>query len=584
MRVLLLHPEDSPRRGPWTEQRWDLVVDMGKSSAFSEKAWEEQLGCPVLRLDSFRRGVADLKLIGEMFSVGRGRLLDDEGIDWWDLTSVLIAEEVEKVVVLQRMASEISPSAELWATRSGWPINALSAVAGRPVRAVGGNRFGRLASPVTRYAGLLRRFSMVQIRQIFLDKYDSGYQWRSRFASREEALSEPTILLPSAYENVSRMAVSYARLMPAQSFLLVATRQSATQVEIPSNVHLRELATYATADLPTRETASILGDWRGLQADLCSVREFKVLSKAGVFEQFASWFRDCLRTRNAWREVLEREPVQGVLCGDDSNIYTRLPVLLAARRQISTVDFHHGAFDGRYVFKTLPCDLYLAKSEMEQDYLTRVCGLPVGQVVVGAPLGEHAGSASGPDQPAKTSVVFFSEPYETAGMRPEEVYRELLPPLCRVARESGRELIIKLHPFENRTQRRRMVREMLSPEDEKHVTVLEGPLTKGLMLRTWFGITVESTTVMECQQNGICCFLCEWLKLTSYEYMQQYARYSVGEILQNAKQIDDIPRRLAAWKDRPVRLPDITTTVDVAMLQRWLTARSGEPIGVRSTS
>jgi hypothetical protein len=583
MRILLLHPEDSPRRGPWTKQRWDLIVDLGKSSPFSAAAWEEQLGCPVLRLDSFRRGVADLKLIREMFSVGSGRLLDGEGIDWWDLTSVLIAEDVEAVVALRRLASEISPSAELWATRSGWPVNALAALIERPFQVVAGNPMGRLASPVTHYADLYHRFTMKQIRQIFLDKYDSGYRWRSRFVSRREVLSEPTILLPSAYENVSRMAASFARLLPEQRFLLVATRQSATQAELPPNVQVRELASYADAGSPVGETAAILENWKVLQVELCSVREFQLLSKAGVFDQFPGWFQDGLRARNAWRKVLDREPVQGVLCGDDSNIYTRLPVLLAAKRKVPTVDFHHGAFDGRYVFKKLPSDIYLAKNEMEQDYLVRVCGLPAGQVVVGAPRAVRSSSASKFDQPVKTSVVLFSEPYETAGMRAEEVYRELLPPLCRVARESRRGVIIKLHPFENRSQRGKMVREILAPEDETLVTLLEGPLTKDLMSRTWFGVTVESTTVMDCRENGVCCFVCGWLRLTPYEYVQQYARFAVGEVLQNVEQIGEIPRRLAALTERAIPLPDAETTVDPAMLQQWLTS-SREQIGARSAS
>jgi hypothetical protein len=54
-------------------------------------------------------------------------------------------------------------------------------------------------------------------------------------------------------------------------------------------------------------------------------------------------------------------------------------------------------------------------------------------------------------------------------MRVEEVYLELLPPLCRLARESGHGLIIKLHPFESLSQRRRIIRDILTPEDRKLV-------------------------------------------------------------------------------------------------------------------
>ena len=126
MRTLLVHPEDSPRRGPWAQQKWDLIVDIGQSSRFSSAAWSLQHGCPILRSDSFRQGISDAKLVREAFSVGRGRLLDKEGIDWWDLTSLLLVPEALMVQALGRMASEISVSKELWATRTHGPVKLLS--------------------------------------------------------------------------------------------------------------------------------------------------------------------------------------------------------------------------------------------------------------------------------------------------------------------------------------------------------------------------------------------------------------------------------------------------------------------------
>src|SRR6266852_5707577 len=196
MRVLLLHPEDSPRLGPWTEQQWDLVVDLGKSSRFSEAAWAERLHCRLLRAESFRRGVEDVKMVRELFAAGRGRLLDEEGIDWWDLTSLAIAPEAEAVLVLQRLGSEISPSAELWATRPGWPASALAWLLRLPLHSFSDSTMTKLIAQARLYGGVFHRFSARQIKQIFLDKYDSGYKWRSRFASSGRVLPEPVVLLP----------------------------------------------------------------------------------------------------------------------------------------------------------------------------------------------------------------------------------------------------------------------------------------------------------------------------------------------------------------------------------------------------
>ena len=589
MRVLLLHPGDSPRRGPWSGQRWDLIVDLGKSSAYSEAAWGELTRCPLLRSDSYRHGVEDVKLVRQTLAAGRGRLLDDEGIDWWDLTSLLIAPEIADTVVLRSVAAEIGPSAKLWATRSGWPANALGFLLRRPLQTFSGGPLTRLAAPATRYANLFRRFSAAQIKEIFLDKYDSSYAWRSRFASRGATSSDAVVLIPSAYENVSRMAASYARLLPDQSFLLVATRQSARKFDPPANVRIHDLAAYAKSESNLPEINSILDRWRGLRAELCARPEFAMLSQAGVLDAFPGWFGDGLRARDAWREVLAREPVCGVLCGDDSNRYTRLPVLLAARRRIPTVDFHHGALDGRYLLKDLPCDLYLAKNEMERDYLLRVCGLPSGKVVIGAPSTIPVDREAHKDPPSQASVtrrslILFSEPYESAGMRAEEVYRELLPPLCRMAREHQRGVVIKLHPFESPAERKRMVRALLSPEDCEVVTILDGPLSDQLLSQAWCGVTVESTTVLDCLKRGIPCFLCQWLAFSPFEYVQQYARFGVGGILRNVQEVPEIPIRLPEVQDAAAQQQSLWKAVDPKILRHGLTSAPAAGAGVRRVS
>ena len=270
MRVLLIHPEDSPRRGPWSRQRWDLIVDLGKSSQYSEAAWAEQYACPVLRSESFRQGVADTKLVREMFSAGRGQLLDEEGIDWWDLTSLLIVPDALTALALRRVASEISPLAELWTTRQGSSVSALTVLLGRPVRSFVTGGFARSTSRAMHYAGLIGRFSPTQIKEMFLDKYDSSYRWRSRFAARPKQCTSPIVLLPSAYGNVSRMAGAYASLLPQQSFLMIATRQSARQFQPPSNVQVRDLAAYANSESLQSEVEFMVQRWMSLKASMSS--------------------------------------------------------------------------------------------------------------------------------------------------------------------------------------------------------------------------------------------------------------------------------------------------------------------------
>jgi hypothetical protein len=169
-------------------------------------------------------------------------------------------------------------------------------------------------------------------------------------------------------------------------------------------------------------------------------------------------------------------------------------------------------------------------------------------------------------------------------MRADEVYREILPALCRVARDSGRNVIIKLHPFETRSQRRRTVENILTTEQRQRVTLVEGPLINELLSGAWFGITVQSTTVLDCLQHGICCFLCSWLATSPFGYVEQYARFGVGEVLQNVEQFGEIPKRLADFHDRRPAPLSLSDSVDPAMLKRWLTSGPGGLSGERYAS
>ncbi|HUO13953.1 MAG TPA: hypothetical protein VMX38_03115 [Verrucomicrobiae bacterium] len=336
------------------------------------------------------------------------------------------------------------------------------------------------------------------------------------------------------------------------------------------------MAGYAGSPPPKSELAAVLDSWSELKADLCSCQEVRLLGEAGRLDLFPGWIQEGLFAREAWRAVLDREPVSGVLCGDDSNMITRAPVILAANRGIPTADFHHGAFDGRYLLKDLISATYLAKNEMEREYLVRVCGLSEERCTIAAPSSFRRDDSPGSGRNDGSTIVFFSEPYELAAMRSEEVYREVLPPLGRLAAEKGKSLTIKLHPFESRSERTRVVHDVLESYDSRNVRVLDGPLTAELLKEAWFGITVESTSVLDCAQNGVCCFLCAWLSHSPYQYIQQYARFGVGAMLQGRAQIASIPELLVRFEPAPLTQP-----ADPALLKQLLTAAFSEQRSAR---
>jgi hypothetical protein len=547
LKTLLVHPADSPCSGPWAGEKWDLIVDLGRSSAFTRSARQERLHSPILQLDTLWRGIEDFDSIRQLLHAGRNQLLDETGLDWWDLVSVHIYPELRDAVLLRRLGEQLDATAELYATRQAWPANGVGLLLQRPLRTFPDTS---RSSHFRHYSDVLRRFSFDQLAQIFLDKYDLRYRWRSRFAARRRGVPGPFVLLPSAYTNVSRTAMAYATMLPEQSFLLVATRRSGTQFDPAANVTCVSLAAYAGGPEPKAEYRELLGKWRNLQSSLKWFPEIDLLFRAGQMDGFPNHFRDGLTIRNAWRNVMSEERISAVMCGDDSNIYTRLPVLLARQQGIPTLDFHHGALDGRFLMKNLSSDLYLAKGGMEQDYLVRVCRLPAERVIVAGPPLPHSIPAHerGKKERGKDEgslILFFSEPYEVGRLRTEDIYGELLPPLARLAREFGRRLVVKLHPFESRAERMELVAKVLPPEYAALVDVIDGPFSPELVARAWFAVTVESTVVIDCSLLGVPCFLCEWLNLSAYGYTGQYARFGVGRILNSPEQITEIPRLLA---------------------------------------
>jgi len=471
---------------------------------------------------------------------GRNQLVDESGLDWWDLISVFIYTGLEEAVLLRRLAVQLHATTELYATRPGWPASGVAILLNLPLRTFPG---ALRPSLFHHYTDVLRRFSFDQLAQIFLDKYDPRYRWRTRFAARRRAAKEPLVLLPSAYTNVSRMAVAYASMLPEQSFLVVATRRSGTHFDSVPNVACASLAAYAGGPEPRAECLEILGKWRNLRQRLGLLPEMDLLLRAGLLEKFQNHFRDGLAVRDAWRNVLAQEQVVAVMCGDDSNPFTRLPVLLARQEGIPTLDFHHGALDGRFLMKELSSDLYLAKGEMERDYLVRICRLPAERIVLAGPA--RRPPTIPPHERANdegSQILFFSEPYESGGWRAEEVYRELLPALAGFAREFGRKLVVKLHPFESRHERMALIARVLPPADAALAKVVEGPFTSELVRKAWFAVTVESTTVIDCSLLGVPCFICEWLNSSPYGYTAQYARFGVGRMLRSPEQLSEIPR------------------------------------------
>lgn len=543
MRILLIHPEDSAERGDWIGQNWDRVIDLGRAGPNTYRRWSQLFGCAAAPLETLKR--EDFQVIRARLEKGLGVVVDREGLDWWELNSMIFHQQMETVLALRKFAEGLGAEDRLFVTRPGFYADALRLLVGDRLNCFSGPaREGRRV--LSHYLQIWSKFPLPQIVEILGDKYDPSYTVRRRFVPKKWPCRRPVVLLPSAYGNVSRTGIAYANTVPETDFLLVTTRRSGRVINAPANIMTAELASYASPRKLIQAEYKLLREkWRQLRLNLQTVLEFDLLDRLGFLDSFPQLLRQGLGIRDAWLGVLQQEPVNAVLCADDTNPYTHIPLLLARVRGIPAIVCHHGALDGRHLFKRNHADLILAKGRMEEDYLVRICGVARDSVEVGAPARKSPSLiVRDADASAASTIVFFSEPYEIFGGRAGEFYRDVLPPLADVAAKNSRSLLIKLHPAESRRDRERLVKKILPIPQQDSVRIVSGPLTDDLLGDAWFGVTILSTVAMECALAGIPCFLCEWLDYGPYGYVEQLSRFRAGQILRSAAEIREIPRVL----------------------------------------
>jgi hypothetical protein len=547
LKVLLLHPDDSPWDDACCRSHWDLIVDLGFASSYTYEEWSRRSGARVISIYQFDGQTDGYRWVNHLIEQGRGPLLDRMGLDWWEILAVLSYHDLRGFYLLQQLRREIPGGCELVASRQHLFTKLLEQVLDHPVRYLKIDGRGP-AHSVARMLRSARKLRPAQMAEIAFDKWDMDYRVRRHLTAHKRAkLTEAAVLLPSAYSNVTRSVLAYAAQLPHRKFLLATTRRSAVPARVPDNVTVVPLSAYAAPSSATREqTVELRKSWAEFRRTMLrEVEEFRMAADGGLWDYFPAHLEHGLRLRDAWTCLLKSEPVKGVLCGDDLNYHTRLPLILARVCGSNAAYCSHGALDGGFLFKTPFADSYLVKGEMERDYLQRASAIEPEKICVGAP-GNNMAVGQGDHR--NGALVFFSQPYEVEGGRADEIYRELLPRLWRAAQKCGRKMIIKLHPFESKQARKSLVTSTLSEAAHDQVEIVSGVPPEEIMTRTWCGVTVDSSVAVECALRQIPFFLCGWLDFMGLGYLQQFARFGVAQVLNSPDSIEQIPEMVAAHR------------------------------------
>jgi len=552
-RILLLHPLDSLDGGTWGGERFDLVIDLGFASSFVYDECSRRLGTRVISIYQFAGQAEGFRWVDQVLDPGRGRLLDRQGIDWWETLGVHSYQDLQILYLFSQLRPEIDgDNAEFMATRPHLFTRMVEQILQKSVR------YLQSAGSISRASHMLRsalRLQPAQIVEIAFDKWDTGYRFRRHVTKHKRAaLMDPTVLLPSAYSNVTRSALAYAAQLPHRQFLLATTRRSAIPGQLPDNVTATPLSAYGVSSKAIRaETEELVKAWRVLKSTMSSSDEFRHAANAGLWDYFPAHLEHGLRLREAWMSLLASEPIKGVLCGDDLNYHTRLPLMLAHHSGLNAVYCSHGALDGGFLFKMPAAESFLVKGEMEKDYLQSSRAIEPEKIMIGAPGKRTLVNA---ERRRAEALVFFSQPYEVDGGRADEIYREILPRLCSAAHRAGHKVIVKLHPFESRQARKALAASILPADVYEQLEVIGAFPPEEVMARAWCGVTVDSSIAVECTLSGIPFFICGWLDFGGMGYMRQFARYGVGHVLPGPGSIERIPEVVADYR------------VDVATLDR----------------
>ena len=573
MRVLLVHPEDT-LDGGWSKGGWDLVIDLGWAGEHAYEEWSRRLGCRVRGFYGFGRGPEDFHRVAEILNPCRGILVDGEGLDWWEILAPLRIHQMLQLVLARRVVREVA-STELVGTRRHPIAELLGRVAGQEIHYLETRPEPAWRGRVGRWRTALRRMTPGDLLQVAFDKWDADYWLRSRF-TRREAAGSGAVLLPSGYINVTRTLDAYAKLLPEREFLLVTTRRSGVMAGLSRNVRQVSLAAFAEdglSDSTQEEIQDLESSWGRLQeGPLRANEEIALANQSGWFDEIGRTLERWLRIRDAWRNVLDREQISAVLCGDENSPTNRIPLLLAGQRELATVHCDHGALNISLPLRGLACENYLVKGEMERDFVTKTFPIAAERIVVGAPAGF---TGVGSDRAVKGgagpgAIVFFSEQHELTLGRIRVLYEELLPGLCDLARLHGTRVTVKLHPFESLAGRRRLLDAVLSARRRGLVDLVHGPLTEALLGDMWFGMTVESSVAVECTIRGIPCFVCRWFAQPLTGYLEQFLRYGAGFALASPEEIEGIPQRLAETQITPEIRRSLWNAIEPARLDGLL--------------
>src|SRR5205823_3605929 len=155
---------------------------------------------------------------------GLNKIVDDQGLDWWDLICPRWIDRIEQFLRIGNLVQKLPKTAEVFVGAEGTYTAALRNLL--PGRSHFFSSSESVLSKALRKGRLFSNLSFRQVLETAGDKYDGAYRFRRYIAPRRRQQTRDTVLLPSGYSNATRMALGYAADVSDLGFLVVASRRS----------------------------------------------------------------------------------------------------------------------------------------------------------------------------------------------------------------------------------------------------------------------------------------------------------------------------------------------------------------------
>jgi len=216
----------------------------------------------------------------------------------------------------------------------------------------------------------------------------------------------------------------------------------------------------------------------------------------------------------------------------------------ARRHDVPTVLLQHGILGDFCQFIDPPVDHCVVRGEFWREFLAPAARARAMVLNPGPPR-----TAAGATVGARNALVFVTMPYALQEFLHESDLSEILGVLAAVARDTGRELVIRVHPLEQVDDYRARIDELKSGMSTVPViSYSQGPGLDDVLRRAAVAVTYSSTVFLDCLRHGVPIVSFDW---HDFSYRRQLEQWGVFHFARDLADLGLLVRDAAAGRLAP---------------------------------